>query len=189
MRNRIGFIAEDNSDVEVLFMLARKVVPGATIEKRSFVAHGSGKIKSKCKSWAMTLAAQQCNMLVVAHDLDRNNINTLRSSLQASLSPSPIGKNLIVIPVHEIEAWLLSDEIAIKKAFQITSKVPKVEAPESISSPKERLGWYVHTHTGKRKRYINAVHNAKIAKYLDIRRVRRCSSFIPLHDFYSSNIH
>jgi hypothetical protein len=68
-----------------------------------------------------------------------------------------------VIPVQELEAWILADLSSVSKV--ITSWAPKdVLSPESINDPKEHLERLSKEH--QKPKYIHAIHNQKIAHYL-----------------------
>lgn len=187
MTIRIGLIAEDHSDVDVFAEIAVKIAKKDFLV-RKFVGKGCGKLKKECKNWATNLKEQNCTLLVLIHDLDKNEIPNLQKQLIQALSPSPIKHNLVVIPVREIEAWLLSDEDAIRSAMNLRTKVPRVANPESLDSPKEHLGRLVEQKSGGRKHYLNTVHNKKIASLLKIENVRRCKSFLPLEQFLRQHI-
>jgi hypothetical protein len=182
MTIRIGLIAEDHSDVDVFTEIAGKIAKRDFLVKK-FVGKGCGKLKKECKSWAKNLKEQHCTLLVLIHDLDKNEAPYLQKQLMQALSPAPIKDNLIVIPVREIEAWLLSDEDAIRSAMNLRIKVPHIANPESLDNPKEHLGRLVEQKSEGRKHYLNTVHNKKIASLLRIENIRRCKSFLPLEQF------
>ncbi len=188
MRNRIGIIAEDDSDVDVVDQLIPKVVPGKEYSIRKFVGHGCGRIQGKCAQWAIVLKARGCTMLIVLHDLDTRVLSKLESELRQILGHCPIQKNVIVIPIREIEAWLLSDNVAIQKAMNLGSVVPRVPNPQNITDPKKKLGEIIYLRSGKRKRYLNSVDNRKIAAEIDLNNLRRCSSFVPMEEFLSLSL-
>ena len=185
---RLGIIAEDDSDVDVVKVLASKVLPRQTLVVRSFVGRGCGKLRSKSRYWASSLREQKCSILVLVHDLDTARLATLRAQLAEALDPSPIANSVIVIPVHEIEAWLLSDSVAIRRAFHLKKPVPKTANPESIPRPKERLEHVVYATSRKTKRYVNTLHNGRIAAELDLNLVRRCPSFLLLENFLRQHV-
>lgn len=188
MSNCIGIIAEDDSDVEVVKELVKKIVPNKRFSTEKFVGHGCGKIQGKCFQWAGVLKTKGCSILIVLHDLDDRVSSKLDASLRLTLKNCAIPKHIVVIPIREIEAWLLSDHIAIQKAFNLNKKVEHISNPQFITDPKKKLGEIIYLKSGKTKRYINAVHNQKIAAEMDLVNLRRCSSFRPLEDFLIQNI-
>ena len=52
------------------------------------------------------------------HDLDTNEEQTLRRELAQSLAEIPASATVVLIPVHEIESWLMYDANAIRAAFK-----------------------------------------------------------------------
>jgi hypothetical protein len=185
---RIGLIAEDSSDVEVINELIRKIAAGRQFTIKKFVGHGCGKIRGKCLQWAQALKNQRCSSVILLHDLDNKSLPELEKQLKDSFRPCPIKKNVIIIPVQEIEAWLLCDEVAIKKALNLKDKVTHVANPESIVDPKKRLEEIIYLRSGKTKRYINTIHNRKIAAEISLTKLRRCKSFSPLEKFLHENL-
>lgn len=179
----IGVIAEDISDVDVIEEIIAKKRKRNYFKIKKFVGHGCGKVRSKCRDWASNLRIQRCALLIVMHDLDENNLDELRAELQNALCPSPIAKHIIVIPIREIEAWLLADHHAINKTFGLHLK--KITNPEEIRRPKERLRDLVYLKSNKSKVYVNTIHNRRIAANASLKELGRCSSFVPLNDFLS----
>jgi hypothetical protein len=88
----------------------------------------------------------------------------------------------VLIPVQEIEAWILADIQAVTKIF--SGWLPdEIHNPEAIPSPKEHLE-ALSRQANRRPRYSHAVHNPRVAQHLDLEKVyRKCPSFRPLKDF------
>ncbi len=143
MSYQIGLITEDISDFDVVDEIIRKLVPKSKYSIKKYVGHGCGKIIGKCRDWAIDLKRRNCSILIILHDLDNQTETLLYKRLNQAMSPSPISKFVLVIPVQEIEAWLLSDLDAIKKALNLQATLPKIPNPESILNPKEHLGQMV----------------------------------------------
>jgi Domain of unknown function (DUF4276) len=183
---RIGIIAEDNSDIDVLKAIFPKVTPRTNYQIRKFVGYGCGKILSKCNDWARNLSIQKCSALILVHDLDFKVIDDLNRDLTKALSPCPIKKHIIIIPVHEIEAWLLADHEAIYKALNLRERMNKTPNPEAIFRPKEALAELIYRKSNKQKFYVNTLHNKLIASHTRINNLRRCQSFLPLETFLRS---
>ncbi|SRR5260370_5389988 len=185
--SRIGIIAEDNSDVDVIRSIVGKIARRKFgVDK--FVGHGCGKLRSKCRAWSGNLRERGCTLLILVHDLDRANLGVLNASLAAALTPCPITLNIIVIPVREIEAWLLADHEAIRKAMNLSKAIGKIKNPEAITRPKEHLRDLVWVRSGHKSRYVNSIHNVKIAEACSIANLRRCASFKPLENFLSARL-
>lgn len=178
---RLGLIAEDKSDIGVMRQIAGKILPEGSFDTKHFVGEGCGKLKRKCRAWAEQLLRRGCSHIIVVHDLDDEAEKDLRKLLEDTIKGVGGRGALILIPVYEIEAWLLSDSQAIKKVFSLRRE-PKVPAsPESIRDPKaalEELVW-----KAEKKRYFNSVHNEPIAVAARLTKLERCSSFKPYPEF------
>ena len=183
MTRRIGIIAEDDSDVAVVKILIRKLTT-KRFAISHFIGKGCGSLKRKAMAWCRALAMKGCTAAVVVHDQDRNDVIHLRSELERAVVDSPIS-TFVVIPIEELEAWLLADCGAIERAMNLARTPRQNHNPESIPSPKEHLGKVIEQCSrGGRKRYVNTVHNEIIAGHLSVQQVAsRCSSFRDLKKF------
>jgi hypothetical protein len=182
----VGVIAEDKSDVEVLASLFKKIT-SAQVRVESFVGNGCGKIRGKCLAWSENLHRRGCKLLVVVHDLDVGNASHIKSMLEAELATSAISLRIVVVPVYEIEAWLLADHEAIERALNLRLKIKKISNPETIARPKEYLRDLIWLKSEKKKRYINTIDNLKIANECYVANLRRCTSFAPLESFIQTH--
>lgn len=181
MSKKIGIIAEDASDIEVISEILGKYIDQCDFSVKRFVGNGCGKLRSKCKSWASLLSKSGCEHILLFHDLDRNNEVSLRKDLEGKVGKDDFPNSIVVIPIEEMEAWLLVDPVAIKTVFGL-SKEPKIaNQPESICSPKEYLRDIVWK-TGK-KRYINTAHNKKIATEISVEKFNNCKSYSKLDKY------
>ncbi len=183
MSKKIGIIAEDSSDIDVLTEIIAKISPKNSFTVKKFVGNGCGKLRQKCGSWANQLLDSGCEHIILVHDLDRYNENELRKNLKEKVN---FPNSLIVIPIEELEAWLLSDENAIKAVFSLTKTPKKISDCEVIKSPKEYLEKLVWS-LGK-KRYLNTVHNKKLSAEMNLNELLRCNSYIPLHNYLTNDV-
>lgn len=183
----IGIIAEEKEDVRVLETFAAKIVNEKAFSVKHFVGHGCGKLKKKCAIWANVLKTRGCELLIVVHDADAPHSTDVHAQLCSLLADCDLSKKLILVPVEELEAWLLADPAAIKKAFRM-KRSPTIDSrPETIGSPKEKLRDIVWKES--KKRYVNSIHNPLIAKHVAIDRVlKKCPSFAPFPEFLTTNI-
>ena len=184
----VGIIAEDKSDVEVIEILITKIRPGRRFSVKYSLGHGCGRIKSKCRGWARDLSLRKCNFLILIHDLDSADPLKLAAELSSALKPSPLDPHVVVIPVREIEAWLLSDPTAIRAGLNLRSTPSRIANPEATLDPKRKLREIIESRSQGRKVYINAIHNSKIAKHLTLRPLRACNSFLPLEAFCAKHL-
>ena len=183
---RIGVIAEDESDIDVL----RAIVSKSTVKSfkiQRYLGHGCGKLRAKCRAWADQLYFGSCSLLIVVHDLDEFRIESLRAGLEKSIKNCSIKRRIVVIPIREIEAWLLADPDAIAKGMKINS-VKRVADPEEVHDAKKKLAEIIYLGSKKTKRFLNTVHNKAIAAHLDVEKLARLSSFKPLRDFLMTNL-
>jgi hypothetical protein len=181
----VGIIAEDVSDVGVLTALIKKIAT-KRFGIKSFVGHGCGRVRNKCKAWTQTLKDRGCQFLVLVHDLDMYRVDDLLADIRNALEPSPIPTHVIVIPVRELEAWLLADHVAIEKTFRFKKRLKAIPNPEAIRRPKEFLRDLVSQKSDRRIIYINTIHNIKIAENCAVSNLRRCASFKPLESFIAA---
>jgi len=171
MTKIIGVMAEDQSDVDVVTLILEKYAAKNLFSVKKFVGNGCGKLRNKCGAWAKNLVDSGCHHVMLFHDLDRSDEKTLRATLEAKVSAKDFPSSFIVIPTEELEAWLLADEVAIQKAFALSKTPKRIADCEKVQSPKERIG------TIDKKRYLNTVHNKKIAEHIQLDNIRRCKSF------------
>ena len=185
MATKVGLIAEDLSDVEVLKLLVKKLTT-KSISFAHFVGKGCGPLKRKTPGWCKNLKLKGCTKIVLVHDLDRNHALDLRAKLESILNSSTDVKSIVVIPVEELEAWLLSDSSAISSALSISKPIKTIHHPETISSPKEFIRDTVWNSSNHKKQYVNSVHNKLIANIIDVKLIdRKCPSFKGFAKFFS----
>lgn len=182
---KIGIIAEDDSDVEVISEITLALLKTKAVGFKRFIGGGCGKVARKCAAWARILVQQGCASIIVVHDLDTNDERQLRHDLTAAVAPANATHSVVLIPKREIEAWLLYDAAAIAAAFRET-KHPKVPGdPESLPDPKRYLGDLIWRKY--HKKYLNTIHNAQIARRINVSRLRQSPSFAP-HITFTSGV-
>lgn len=187
--SQIGLIVEDNSDYEVFRLLILKIIEKEKFKFSKFAGGGCGKMKRKAVSYAKLLFQKGCEIVILVHDLDRNDLIKLQAELQALTEKSPAPHNFVCIPIEEVEAWLHSDSPNIKEVFKLKKSVQEFHHPETIKSPKENLEKLIIKLSRKRKRYINTVHNTSLAESIDIGKIsQRCPSFQKLETYLKQDI-
>jgi hypothetical protein len=186
MAVNIGVIAEERNDIDVLYQFTRKLAPENSFSFSTFAAHGCGRLRNKCRAWSKNLIRRGCTHLVVIHDLDNEDQDALRAELENNVRDMAFSGRIILIPVFEIEAWLLSDPLAVQQTFNMRKSPTIPQNPETIRHPNEYLRDIVWKYS--KKRYVNTIHNKKIASILRIHRVLLCSSFTPYPAFVSTTI-
>lgn len=184
MAVKYGFIAEDASDVEVIKRLAKKIT-GKNVSASHFVGKGCGPIKKKAVGWCRAFEIKGCTQILLVHDRDRNDAGALATQLEGILEAAPQRKKVVVVPTEEMEAWLLSDHIAITAAMKLKKRLKEEHHPETIASPKEYLGAEVWKVSNKTVNYVNAIHNPLIADHIDVSVIKKkCPSFEPFVRFF-----
>jgi hypothetical protein len=179
-----GILGEHRSDANTLKVIVRRLAcnPSLPIKAKGY----GGFPKMFCKG-ATDLQAMKdlgCTRFIVCHDSDGHDPKRRLFDVDSKIvRPSGLASNCcVVIPVQELEAWILANVECATAIF--TSWLPDpICNPEAIDSPKEYLEKLSRVHNGK-PRYSHATHNEKVAQHLDLDRVAtKCPSFRVLRDF------
>lgn len=122
---------------------------------------------------------------VVCFDADQGCPERKRSEvLQRIFRPASIPHPVCaLVPVQEIEAWILADLDSLGRLFPTWRGRPApIASPENVRNPKEHLKRLTQD-AGGRPKYDHANHNQHIAHHLDLNQVQlKCPSFSPLVD-------
>lgn len=184
----IGLIVEDNSDFESFKKLISRITNKNNLTFKKAIGNGCGKVKRKAESYAKMLSLRGCNMIILVHDLDRNDHNNLKNELVKSIKSSPAEFNFVCIPIEEIEGWFLSDPQAIKDCFSLARLPRLLNKPENIPSPKEKIGEVIYQCSNKLKIYLNTKHNEILAENVSIDKMRdKCKSFEEFYEFINDH--
>lgn len=179
----IGIIAEDNSDFDTIKVIINKLTKKNLSYKKN-IGYGCGKLKRKCKEYVNELYKRNCDLVLLFHDLDRNNYEELHNFLSNEMKDCDTDKKFICIPVEELEAWFLSDVGALKTTFKIKKDFKIKGNPETIASPKEFLQNLIYKQSNKKFIFNNVKHNSKIAENIDLSLLKKsCQSYSLLEDF------
>ncbi|WP_373981593.1 DUF4276 family protein [Achromobacter sp. JD417] len=177
-----GILAEDDSDVNTLKTFIRRLNKKSTAP--SFRAKGYRGCGDLLRKGArdLRMLAEECTRFVVCYDSDRDDQDERRQSVMDKvIIPANLTQpTCVLVPVQEIEAWLLSDLTALAKVIpRWRGNNREILHPESQNDPKEALE--ALTRERGRPLYVNTIHNAKIAEHIDLETVhRKCPSFRPL---------
>ncbi len=184
----IGIIAEDDSDFESTKIIIRRIIGIDKMPFKKAIGNGCGKVRRKALDYANNLQKKGCDLIILIHDLDRHDVTSLREDLEGKLKSASVFNRFICIPTEEIEAWFLSDPHGIKDALNL-KRIPNISGkPETISSPKEKLGECVYLCSNKEKIYLNTKHNEILSKTISINLMRqKCPSFDLLYSFISEH--
>lgn len=180
----IGLIVEDNSDFDAFKTIIQRIIKKDNLKFRKAISCGCGKLRRKAANYAENLCQKGCDMIIIVHDLDRNNHDELYKELINKISNCPTKNIMVCIPIEEIEAWFLSDPIAIKETFNLL-RIPNIAGlPETIPSPKEKIENIVKVNSNNTKLYLNTKHNSKLAQNVSLELMEsKCGSFKNLCDF------
>ncbi len=182
---KIGLIVEDNSDYESFRIIINRIVNNKKLSFAKFVGSGCGKIKRKAQAYCRILEKRGCDLLILVHDLDRNNYDELERDLKSKFIT--LKPHFICIPKEEIEAWFLSDPDAIKKCLNLKRKPLIKGNPENISSPKEYLLNQVKSCSNNEKIYLHTKHNEQLSREVSIDLIKnQCNSFEKFYNFICS---
>jgi hypothetical protein len=179
-------IGEDRSDAETLKVLICCLLagrPGLVVRTKGF--EGCSDLLQKGARQLQVFAGLGCTKFVVCHDADDRNPAPARERVMRSIvKPAMVGADCcVVIPVQEIEAWILADMSAVAMVFTSWRPQQITANPEFITSPKEYL---VKLSRVKHNRPVStpATDNERVAKHLNLQHVRRrCPSFDHLAKF------
>jgi hypothetical protein len=146
---------------------------------------GAGEMLRKgAKQLDLFKALYSCERFIVCHDADGLDPKPKRTLVQEKIvKPSGVADACcILVPVQELEAWMLADIECAVNIFPSWRPEP-IPNPEKIASPKEHLE-KLSRDSKKRPRYSHAVHNEKMAKHRDLDKVRnKCPAFFELVKF------
>jgi hypothetical protein len=179
-----GILGDDESDVETLKVLVRRLARNEALPVKTKGYGGCAKMLHKGAKQLALFKSLECTRFIVCYDADGPDPKPKHDLVRARIvAPSGIDKGVcIVIPVQEIEAWLLADIECATKIFTSWKPTP-ITNPEQIPSPKEYLE-KLSRDSRQRPRYSHAAHNEKMAKYIDLRKVsNKCSAFRVLAEF------
>jgi hypothetical protein len=178
-----GVLGEDPSDVEMVRVLIRRIADNKAVRVSIKGYEGCAQMLRKGATQLVLFRELGCKWFIVVYDADGPEWQPrYREVLDRIVKPSGVQAFAIIIPVQEIEAWVLADVECASRIF--TGWRPdSVPNPENITNPKEYLE-RLSRASDRRPRYAHATHNPRIAEYLDLAKVaRKCISFAKLVQF------
>jgi len=178
-------LGEHASDALTVKVLMRRLSGNRSISIKTKGFQGGGDLLNKGAKQLNLFKSLGCDQFVVCYDADGPDPEPRRIKvMQKVVAPSGLAQSCcVVIPVQEIEAWILADIEAVTNVFRSWCPGPFDREPEREPKPKELLERLSRLN-GKKPIYAHATHNPKVAEHLDLERVRkRCSSFEGLCKF------
>jgi len=179
-----AIIAEDKSDADTLKVLAKRLARDNGLAVRTKGYGGCGAMLTKGARDLRTFADLGCTQFIVCYDADREDpVARYREAFEKIVRPSELESCCILVPVQEVEAWILADVEQVSHIISRWNPGP-ISNPEAIDSPKEYLE-NLSDGENRKPRYSHAIHNCSIAKHLRLEIVhRKCPSFRPLVDHF-----
>jgi hypothetical protein len=180
-------LAEDHSDAESLVTLVKRIsgMPRLPVKSKGF--GGCGELCRKAWSHIQTFADQGATHFIVCHDSDGNDDREIQLKVETAIKNKMVlnHPHCIVVPVQEIEAWVIADEDAIRRVIP-TLSIKGVPSPESVGSPKEWLR--KESKRGRSKPlYVPTIHNRKVMEQINLAKLEmKCPAFGPLKQFVVS---
>jgi len=185
----IAILGEDASDTDTVKVIVRRLLPAGGVKVKGHGYSGGAQLLRKGAGQFALFKDLGYQRFIVCHDADKSTAaERFAEILERVVRPSTVTESAcIVIPVEEIEAWILADLQKVRAIFTGWKPTQEYSKPESVADPKEELERISRVHA--KPRYIHAVHNQKVAEHLDLDVVaRKCPSFVPLRDFIVNGI-
>jgi len=186
---KVGMIFEcgkKGADIKVCEHLAKSL--DADIKPDSVPLDNKPNLLTECGDIAMLLLKGGCERVVIIWDLyppwgEKGAKPCRKEDSEAILSSLknanvPIEKVFLVCIENELETWLLYDMRAIEQLLSRPThpiRLKKIKCPEEIISPKSHLMRIFKQHG---REYIDYDDAIKIARAIDISRLRKCETFV-----------
>jgi len=188
-----GIIAEDNSDIECLKILIKRLAKNDSLKIKHKGYKGCANMLRD--GWKELKAYSELSYIthfVVCYDKDDSKGQTrYEEVINKIIKPSGIKKDknkiCILIPTKEIEAWILADIKAVTHIISSWQPSENFSSPEIVEKPKEKLIKLSQIKNSK-PLYDYATHNKKIMEHLDLETLKKkCPSFAELYNFVKND--
>lgn len=180
----LAIFGEAKSDTEMLKVLVRRLAGDSKLPVKPKSYTSCSHLVRKIKGDLIAFERLGYSRFIICYDADGPNPNPRYDQMKKIVKDSGVSSCCILIPVEEIEAWILADVKAVTKLFPSWFPPPKIiSSPESVTDPKETL-IRLSRISGKKPLYDYVNDNHRIAHHLDLERVfKLCPSFVPLREF------
>jgi hypothetical protein len=160
-----GVIGEDTSDTETLRVLIRRITQDPKLIVKTKGYGGCGEMLTKGTKQIRSFQELGLTRFVVCYDADGDDpAERLEELMTRVIRPARcIASCCAVIPVQELEAWILADIEAVTNIFRYWIPRP-ISSPEQIQNPKEHLTRLSRAQN-KKPIYDYVTHNEQVAKY------------------------
>ncbi len=199
---RIGIVVEGSNaeagDVHAIRAICNKIATEHNIARQCIVIAGGSKpaIIQGAAEFVKALKAKGCTRVVIVWDncppwtgnMDVDAFVSAARAWRRILGSGQLTNDVYMVCARrELEAWILTDETAIKAVLSDLGKqkMPSISGskkPDTIDKPKDRLQnyWYLKCNTTPSgKNYCDMFELANITK------LRRSPSFCRLEDIIS----
>jgi len=194
-----GVMGEDDSDVDSLRAFIKRLRDDAEKPSSNITIHRKGyegcaemlrKGAGQLRAWERAGVTR----VVVSYDADRDKPTDRIAHLEAMVAESDITiDHCLLVPVQELEAWLLADVVKLEDLFTVLRKRDKrkrikpIVSPETINDPKEHLIKLSRHPKNNEALYHPPTHNVWMAEHVDLVVVqKKCKSFRPLVTFLAN---
>ncbi len=188
---KVGLILEcgrGGPDEQVCMHFMSRIAPG--IELTCVTLVNKPQLMAECGAAAARLLQDGCERVVIIWDLfppwRQPGASHCRGGDRAEIIQSLTNAGVMRPAVHlvcieeELEAWLLSDERALRAVLSTAAhsvRVSRRRHPEAVPNPKAQLRKLFQQSRGRH--YNDMVHAIKIVEAMpDLTRIRRCPSFV-----------
>ncbi len=184
-----GILGEDRSDVETLKVFIKRLANKQNLPVKMKGFGSCGNMLKEGSKVLKTFSQLGCQFFIICYDADNDRPDlrkkeVIQKIIEPSKLPESITKNIcIVIPIQELEAWILADIEAVTHLFSSWKPKPLTQNIEEIENPKEYLE-KLSRNAKKQLRYNHTTHNENVAQYLNLKKLeQRCPSFQVLANF------
>ena len=187
-----SILAEDKSDVACLEVLIKRLKNNDSEKIKGKGFKSCGNMLNQGKRALKAHEQLGYNKFIICYDRDKDTVQQrYQEVISKIIKPSGIkikkDNICILIPVEEIEAWILADIQAVSKVFPSWKPIQNFPTPESVINPKEKLKQLSQIKKSK-PLYIHDRHNQDILKHVDLKTVKdKCPSFKKLANFIEEN--
>ena len=187
-----SILAEDKSDVACLEVLIKRLKNNNSEKIKGKGFNGCGNMLNQGKRALKTHEQLGCNQFIICYDRDKDTVQQrYQEVISKIIKPSGIkikkDNICILIPVEEIEAWILADIQAVSEVLPSWKPTQNFPSPESVINPKEKLKQLSQIKKS-RPLYDHETHNQDILKYVNLDTVKnKCASFRTLAKFIEEN--
>lgn len=177
-------LGEDRSDVEMIQTLIRRIAnsPNVAVSRKGY--QGAPEMLAKAPMQIQAYKKLGASRFIVCYDSDGYPAEERHKEIvQRVLIPANVDAVFCaLVPVQEIESWVLSDIDAVAKVHTSWRPPQKFSHPEHVIKPKEFLEKMTQQRN-LRPLYNHKTHNPQVAKHLSLQQLAsKCPSSLPLFD-------